>query len=176
MTTFDTCIEYTLKREGGLADDKDDEGGITKFGITQTSLTLMHAIGRYTNVPTPKELTIEEAIAIYEKLFWKNRWNEIHNLFATQALFDFGVVCGNIKSIKIMQMIVGAKIDGKFGPDTLGRINVLFDKDYADFEENKRIVVTAHKTYYLSRAMARSQNQKFLNGWLKRCDYLMAVN
>ena len=33
--TFGQIVDAVLKREGGLVNDADDKGGLTKFGISQ---------------------------------------------------------------------------------------------------------------------------------------------
>ena len=34
MAHFDSCVQYVLRHEGGLSQDKADPGGITNFGIS----------------------------------------------------------------------------------------------------------------------------------------------
>ena len=58
---FDKAIPLILQIEGGFSDDKDDEGGVTNFGIAQAS----HP---HVNV---RKLTKRGAIAIYKRNYWQ---------------------------------------------------------------------------------------------------------
>lgn len=59
--TFDDAFECLLTTEGGYVDDKNDPGGETKYGISKRA---------YPNVDI-KNLTVEQARAIYERDYWQ---------------------------------------------------------------------------------------------------------
>lgn len=59
--SFEKIIEFTLKWEGFLSDDKDDPGGLTKYGISQKHHPAL-------NIP---ELTLDEAKELYRKEYWE---------------------------------------------------------------------------------------------------------
>lgn len=58
---FDRAIAFVLKWEGGLADDKNDVGGLTHWGISQRA---------YPDLDI-RNLTREQAIALYRRDYWQ---------------------------------------------------------------------------------------------------------
>ena len=34
MADFESCQQFVLKMEGGLSDDAEDKGGLTKYGVS----------------------------------------------------------------------------------------------------------------------------------------------
>src|SRR5437868_13590654 len=66
--TFDTCLAFTLREEGGYVDDPADPGGATNMGIT---------LATYQEWSDPNlaeiqvnDLTLRTARAIYRSLYW----------------------------------------------------------------------------------------------------------
>lgn len=60
MASFDQAVTQVLKHEGGYVNDPNDPGGETKYGISKKS---------YPNVDI-KNLTIDQAKAIYKRDYW----------------------------------------------------------------------------------------------------------
>ena len=58
---FDQAIEVILKHEGGYANNPNDSGGETKYGISKRSYPELNIRG----------LTRDYAKKIYEQDFWK---------------------------------------------------------------------------------------------------------
>ncbi len=58
--SLDIAINFVIKHEGGYVNDPKDPGGETKFGISKRA---------YPNLNI-KDLTIEQAKAIYKKDYW----------------------------------------------------------------------------------------------------------
>jgi len=54
-------VPHVLKREGGYVDDPTDRGGETKYGISKRSYPQLDI----------KNLTLEQALEIYRKDYWK---------------------------------------------------------------------------------------------------------
>ncbi len=67
MSAFDSIIQFILAREGGYVDDPKDPGGETNFGISKHE---------YPNLDI-KNLTQSQAIAIYQKDYWKPEWEAL---------------------------------------------------------------------------------------------------
>ena len=57
---FDRCLDFVLGSEGGLANVKNDHGGLTKFGISTRS---------YPDLDV-RSLTLSEAKEIYRRDYW----------------------------------------------------------------------------------------------------------
>jgi lysozyme family protein len=67
--TFDTCLAFTLREEGGYVDNPADPGGATNMGITLATLC------QYTDDPQlgatqVRDMTVRTARAIYQALYW----------------------------------------------------------------------------------------------------------
>jgi lysozyme family protein len=81
---FTTAINRTLGVEGGYVNDPNDPGGETKFGISKRA---------YPDVDI-KNLTREQAVAIYKRDFWdRAHIDAMPALLQYQAL-DFAVNSG----------------------------------------------------------------------------------
>ena len=153
MTTFDEIIEHVLEKEGGYVNDPTDLGGETKFGITKRF---------YPDVDI-KNLTKEEAKAIYKKDYWdKNRVEELPKELR-HIFFDMCVNQGRGTAVKVLQRAANGKganigVDGGLGPATLKAIqNVEYER------------VRAYRIlHHASLVIKKPEQEKFWYGWLKR--------
>lgn len=153
---FDICVAFVLLKEteynkdGSVKVERDphDPGGTTKYGIDQRDHPGV-------NVPA---LTKAQATEIFRREVWDKCRCE--NL---KAPWDLAVMdsCVNpgFKSIRFLQQVVGAKIDGFIGPVTIAKTNsasidLLFE--FLDLRES----------YY--RALPQHWRDHFLNGVLNR--------
>lgn len=107
--TFQEAVEFILKHEGGLSDDAQDSGGLTKFGISQKS---------YPDLDI-RSITREQAIAIYKKDYWdKCRCSELpHGI--DLLVMDSAVNQGPTAAIRMLQKAVRVTADGVIGPTTI---------------------------------------------------------
>lgn len=101
---FDIAFDRLIDHEGGYVNDPKDPGGETKFGISKRS---------YPDVDI-KNLTLEQAKAIYLRDFW-NPLGNAHDAIKFQA-FDFAVNSGIQTAIRKLQVAVGVADDGHWGP------------------------------------------------------------
>lgn len=105
---FEDCIGFVLKWEGGYSNHPEDPGGETKFGIAKKFYPKLDI----------KNLTREEAIAIYKRDYWdKNNMAEIP-IYLRLAYFDCVVNQGAGAAVKILQRALGVTPDMIFGPKT----------------------------------------------------------
>lgn len=104
--TFDDAFDRLLGHEGGYVNNSRDPGGETNWGISKRS---------YPNLDI-KNLTREQAAAIYRRDFW-NRINgdRLYDGVAYQ-LFDFAVNSGFETVIRYYQRALGVADDGHWGP------------------------------------------------------------
>lgn len=147
------AIERTLKHEGGYADDPDDPGGETNFGISKRSYPSEDI----------KNLTREQAIAIYQRDYWIPLWDRIESQDLADCLFDFGVNSGIKRAVESLQralssVVVGPLIiDGVFGIGTLAATN------HPDSKRTVRAFVLERLLYYASL-----NKPKYTKGWFRR--------
>jgi lysozyme family protein len=173
MTRFDTFIGFVLEHEtvfmkGHYGDyayaiaeqEKNDPGGLTKFGIDQRS---------HKDVDIRK-LTLAGAKGIYLRSYWGPSHAEALPDKVGEAVFDAGVNCGIGTSIGWLQELLRAHghyhgaIDGQCGPLT---IQAAKDDDGECFAE----LLTKRRDYY--RRLAKQARFKgFLNGWMNRVEDL----
>ena len=153
MANFDFAFNKLLKFEGGYVDDKDDKGGETKYGISKNA---------YQNIDI-ENLTRQDAMKIYKRDYWdKIKGEQIKNQRVAEYLFDMAVNMGVGSASKIVQEIVGVKVDGIVGRKTLNAINS-YNPDMLIAEMRlKRI------QRYINIVESKKTNKKFLLGWIKR--------
>ena len=116
MTPFDTAVAFTLREEGGFTDDPRDPGGATNLGITLATLT--HWRGRPATADDVRHLTIAEADAIYQALYWHAMRCDLLPIGIALMVFDFGVNAGPGTSARELQSAIGVTVDGVVGPVT----------------------------------------------------------
>lgn len=147
---FDIAFDLIIDLEGGskITNDKDDLGGLTKWGISQKSFPHLDI----------KNLTKKEAKNIYKKYYWdKVRGDEISHAKAL-CLFDCAVNQGVGIAIRLSQKIFCIKQDGKLGPITLSYLKKFDDEIFV-------------QKFLAERALRYSKTQsfkKFGRGWLNR--------
>ena len=110
---FDEAFQRLLVHEGGYVDSRADPGGATKYGISKRS---------YPNEDI-KNLTLEQAKAIYLRDFWTPAACDALPECIRFDAFDMAVNSGVTASIRIVQRAAGTVPDGVVGPNTLRALN-----------------------------------------------------
>ena len=118
---FNAALTHVLKMEGGFADNPKDPGGATNMGIS--AKTLMKWRKRDVTSVDIRALDREEVTRIYRKWYWWPVWGDDLPSGVDLFVFDWGVNSGPATAIKALQKIVGTKIDGIMGPNTLDKVN-----------------------------------------------------
>lgn len=155
MAIFDTDI---INVEGGLTNDRQDFGGLTKYGISQRS---------YPNLDIAN-LTVDQALSIYEHDYWdKYLLSLITSQIIANQLFLLIVNCGGNEAIKIIQTAIvrrGMKIiiDGEIGSVTISAINMC---NPFSLSESMRVAECKH---YLEIVDNNKSQEKFFEGWIRR--------
>lgn len=157
MATFEKAIEFVLANEGGYEPPgSNDPGGETNFGISKRQYPWLDI----------KNLTREEAIAIYERDYWK--FDEIANQAIATKIFDAYVNLPPTQAIRLVQLALGTiqagpvVADGKFGPETISHLNVADERTFLD--EFKFQLVK----HYYEDAQANPSLTSDLHGWWRR--------
>lgn len=108
MTSFEIVIERVFMDEGGYINDPKDPGGETNFGISKRSYPTIEI----------KNLTREQAAAIYKRDFWDPIQLDNAPFGIAEQLMDFAVNSGISTSVRALQRAVGVADDGVIGPHT----------------------------------------------------------
>ncbi len=114
MSAFGTAVEFVLEEEGNgiVSNDPQDPGGLTKWGISQRAYPGLNI----------RNLTREDAIAIYRKDYWnKCRCGEMPDPLAI-VLFDTSVDQGVGHATRILQQGLDVVADGVIGALTMAAI------------------------------------------------------
>lgn len=106
---FDQAFDRLIGIEAGYTSGKGDPGGETKYGISKRSYPSLDI----------KNLTLEDAKAIYLRDFWQTV--EAHDAIKFQV-FDFAVNSGISTAIRYLQRAVGAADDGHWGPVSASKL------------------------------------------------------
>jgi lysozyme family protein len=164
MTDF---IDTIIKREGGDTEtnDPDDSGGRTKFGISENAHPEAWADG---------DVSYWEARTIYERVYiLAEKFHLIRDEHLKHQVVDFGVPSGPDTAARLLQQLVGVKVDGVIGPKTLAAIDNYPDGKLFGVEVPGRVLLNlafrdAREIFYATLAKRRPKDLKFLLGWLKR--------
>lgn len=161
MADFLLALPFVLAHEGGWADDPDDPGGATNFGIT------MATAQRY-GIQTKEALsaiTPSQVEHIYRTGYW--HFDGVRDQRVAGKIFDICVNMGVGAGTKLVQEALntlgaGLKADGRWGPITEASVNaVMADRMLAILcyrsAEKYKAIVDAHPS-----------SGKFLRGWLRR--------
>lgn len=106
---FNLAFDLLIRLEGGITNDPNDNGGLTKYGISQRAFPNLDITA----------LTLEEAKEIYKKNYWDVcRCDELPASFDI-AVFDSAVNQGPTQAIKLLQRAIGVLDDGVIGKLTI---------------------------------------------------------
>ena len=94
---FEEAIKFVLKWEGGLVEDKNDPGGVTKYGISQKSYPYEDIRG----------MTLGRAKEIYYQNYWLKSECDKTPAPMNLILFDTSVNCGRSRAKKILLTSLG---------------------------------------------------------------------
>jgi lysozyme family protein len=163
MADFLIEAERLLRHEGGKANDPDDKGGLTYYGISEEWYPEFH-----------KDPTPVGAIGIYKNDFWNAvHGNDIKTQNIAGSMVDFALTSGPRTAIKTAQMILlvqfncGVTVDGIMGPFTLAFLNSV------DQERLLALYTVNRTNFYGSLVLKDATQGKFLHSWLTRtAEYL----
>lgn len=169
------AIEYTLKLEGGLANDPDDLGGLTNKGITHTTYDsyqreiynkLSEADKKKYIHKSVKDITDDEVEYIYLHNYWYPAQCDIMTEKIAAIHFDCAVNCGVVTAKKILQRALGIEDDGIIGSITKAQLKSIVSED-----EFCRRYLSQRLKYYKSIISRRPSQKKFYNSWYHRLTY-----
>lgn len=171
-TVFNKAFNNSLAHEGGFVNDPADSGGATKYGITLKTYREKHPEA---TIDAIKNLTVKDAEDFYFKEFWlRYGYDRITIEDLAVKIFDAAINMGAQQAHICLQRAlncVGFKLveDGHIGEQTLNALN------HGGNPEWQFAILCAYRSelagFYRLLAEKKSQNKKFLNGWLKKRAY-----
>jgi len=171
----DALIDGLIEREGGYVSHPADEGGPTRFGVTEAVARAHGYAGAM------RELPRDEAASIYRRLYWlRPGFDRVARRSATLAaeLFDTGVNMGPAVATTFLQRALTAlnrngqdyadlTPDGRIGTQTLGALDAFLKVRGSSGETVLlRALEALQGERYLRLAERRPANEAFLYGWL----------
>ena len=144
---FVDAVDIILVHEGVLSDDPDDNGGLTKYGISQKAYPKLNI----------RALTRDEAIAIYKRDYWNAAHCEAMPWFLALPMFDCAVNQGVDTATKLMQTALGVAADGNIGPKTLGALKSATTDVLDEFMVQRALRYSTHSDF-----------KTFGKGWFRR--------
>lgn len=155
--TLDEIFLLVLESEGGFSNHVKDNGGPTKYGVTLTQWKLWKKSQKET-IEQLRKISKEQAKAVYLDFYWNPlNCNQLPRGVAYQV-FDAGLLHGINKSARWLQLAVGAKVDGRVGPQTIAAV---IDADDAT------TIVKIHD-FRMKRVKGHEDYPTFGRGWVNR--------
>jgi len=175
--------QFTALAEGGDADDPNDHGGRTRYGISWQFLRQLPVEQGDINhdgiidLQDLAALTPNDAARLMWLSFWEAlRLDGLPSLTAG-AVYDFAVNSGPVAAVKALQQSlnfypgVSLFIDGRMGPKTVAAAGVVAPDAAKDLTLACRVINV--RRAYLRGIYAKDATQP-IKGWLNRCDNLEA--
>ncbi len=169
-SAFDIAVRFVLDHEGGYVNDPRDPGGETKWGISRRAFPELNIAA----------LTESEARNIYRVRYWQELGLDEPAIPGAVAIavMDAAVNMGPSPAVKLLQdacNLLGCELrrDGDLGPKSRDAVRKLVSCE-ADRAVMLAILITSRRArYYLLLArLYPGKYQRFLYGWLRRCEDL----
>lgn len=146
------CIAFVLAREGGYVDHPADRGGPTNFGISSRS---------YPDLDI-KNLTREQAEAIYEKDYWTPAGCELYDEPLALAVMDYAVNSSVRRAVRELALVLGLPRDAN--PNAIAGALEAVPSQYVVAE----MLVVERAAWLVRRALSVPGQDVFAVGWVKR--------
>lgn len=170
--SFARAVNIVLQHEGGYANEQGDRGGPTRYGISLRFLQSMPDgdIDKDGDIDEQdvESLTRDQAIDFYWREFWlKFNYGKLADWKLAAKIFDLSVNMGPSRAHRLLQQALqslGFKVaaDGKLGSATFRAANS------APRDALLSAVRSEAAGYYRLIAHINPDQQKFLEGWLRR--------
>lgn len=145
---FDTAVTAVLSYEGGYANDPNDPGGETNWGISKRA---------YPNLDI-RSLTRDDAIRIYRRDYWNVAKCDQFPAPIAIALFDAAVNQGPSAAVRLLQRALGVTVDGIVGPQTVNAARTMnVQAALASFLANRAVEYAGLSTF-----------PEYGRGWMRR--------
>lgn len=166
---FKEAVDFTLKNEGILANDNNDKGGLTRFGISSRFYFKVHPDATAENFDN---LSLDDAINIYYRYFWQAHSLHLIDHPFSIVVFD-QVVNRGFAAIRTLQQALNIttkgdlSVDGIMGPASVSSLQRALDQHRDCLPLLLSFIVLTQKSYINICIKDPSQND-FLKGWINR--------
>lgn len=158
-------IKHAIEtHEGGFVNHPADRGGATNMGITIKTLSDWR--GAPQTVENVRQLTLDEAIEIYQKKYWDRARIGQLPPFLRYAVYDFAINAGPRRAVLTLQDLCGARRDGVAGPKTR---EALEEKIASDGPQKVLEEYLERRLAFFQKIIDRNPSQSvFKEGWFNR--------
>lgn len=141
-------FDMLIAHEGGFTDDQRDSGNKKGDGHGNTGSTMLGVTAynwaKFSGKPAPievmKQLTVDDVMPLYKSNYWDAIKADDLPSGVDVSCADLCVNAGASRASKILQKVVGAKPDGKIGPQSLAAVSMQEPKDLLQkyYDERER--------------------------------------
>ncbi|GAA6157892.1 holin-associated N-acetylmuramidase [Ruegeria sp. HU-ET01832] len=181
MQTVQEIATDIVSREGGFADDPDDPGGVTKYGVT---IHTMRRLGldltgdEFITGQDVKRLSKTQAVDIFVSHYFKGPRLGMLPEVLQPSVFDMYVNAG-AQAVKILQYLLRKMdfkitVDGVVGPQTAKASKTAALPDPIALRDAYGV---ARRNYYFRIADGRVASRKYARtqtgrkgGWIRRAE------
>ncbi|MCD4828802.1 MAG: hypothetical protein K8R90_05155 [Candidatus Cloacimonetes bacterium] len=185
---FTSCLDRTLRHEGGYSHHPSDKGGRTWRGIAEKRAgrgwvgweRLAEIVTQNTDDWQEVAFADEELVGLVRDFYREAYWEPLRgkdlaalDLDLAGCLFDLGILFGRGTIVMELQRTINAlnthgryddlKVDGAVGPRTLASL-----KRCGRYDDIRLLVVSDRLTAARRRAAADVDQRDFVNGWIIR--------
>lgn len=151
---FDIALSVLWVNEGVDANDPDDAGGLTRFGISQAA---------YPDLDI-RALTREDAAAIYRRDYWEPIHGDELPLRLAVQTFDHAVNAGPAGAVRLLQCALRVAADGVIGPATIAAAR----SQDRQGPETSIALAEERISFYAGLILRKPGQSKFGKGWRRR--------
>lgn len=183
MANYEKAFPVILKFEGGLCDDPEDSGGITKYGVCLEFAKDTHDLKLFDkdgdgdiDRQDIKKLSVDDASRAFKKYFWdKYQLDDLDSNKMALVVFDSAVNHGRGNATAFIQKTLNKfgyhlMVDGLWGPKTRNALQTVDDPD-----EFCAQMISLRRKFYNTIVENRPKQKVFLKGWLNRLKSLQQV-
>jgi len=156
--SFEQAYAFVAEQEGGWANDENDYGGRTRFGISS----------RWHPDVDLDTLTREGARELMRERYWLRARCEYMPHGVNLIVFDQAVHDGPEDAVRTLQRVVGVKPDGAYGPVTNRAVWRTLATDDVHGRWLKRALLEARTRKLMNEAQHDPGQVANIEGWAVR--------
>jgi len=154
---FPRAFALLKVHEGGYSNHTDDPGGATMKGVTQRTYDAYRK-RRNATVRDVREITDQEVEVIYRDQYWNAVHADDLPDGVAYCVFDAAVNSGPGRAARWLQKVIGAKVDGIVGNETIAATRDMVPADLIHAYCDRRLAFMKRLRHWSS----------FKNGWTRR--------
>ena len=156
-SNYPACLKFTLAFEGGYVNHPADPGGETNRGITKR---VYDAYRSRLGKPRQSVRLISDAEVqdIYRRQYWDAVRGDDLPAGVDACVFDHGVNSGPVAAARMLQSVLGVKVDGHIGVATV------YAAQTCNVPETIEKLIARRNGFFRSLRIFKT----FGRGWLRR--------